>query len=200
MELDSAQHSHESLNKLLVSLVIPRPIGWVSTVDAKGNRNLAPFSAFNHVSGSPPILMVSFSPRDGKPKDTLANILATREFVVNFVSEDLAEQMNCTSGNYPPGVDEFKMANVTPVPSTRVAPPRVGESPASMECVLVQTVELPRSKNVVVFGEVVYFVVADRILDGKGRADPEKFRPIGRVGGSGWYTKLGPLFEMKRPP
>lgn len=200
MQIDPAACSPEVANKWLTNLVVPRPIGWVSTVDEKGIRNLAPFSAFNHVSGSPPMVMISFSERGGKPKDTLVNILATREFVVNLVSEDLAEQMNCTSGNYAPGVDEFVMANVTPVASTCVAPPRVGEAPASLECVLVQTVELPRSRNVVVFGEVVLFEVADRILDARGNVDSVKFRPLARTSGKGMYTKLGELLEMQRPP
>ncbi len=199
MQLDPASCSPEVANKWLTNLVVPRPIGWVSTVDDKGTRNLAPFSAFNHVSGSPPIVMISFSERAGKPKDTLVNILATREFVVNLVSEDLAEQMNCTSGNDAPDVDEFEVARLTPVPSTRVAAPRVGEAPASLECVLVQTVALPRSKNVVVFGEVVLFEIADRILNAKGNVDPLKFRPLARTSGKGMYTKLGELLEMQRP-
>ncbi len=199
MQLDPASCSPEVANKWLTNLVVPRPIGWVSTVDDKGTRNLAPFSAFNHVSSSPPIVMISFSERAGKPKDTLVNILATREFVVNLVSEDLAEQMNCTSGNYAPDVDEFEVARLTPVPSTRVAAPRVGEAPASLECVLVQTVALPRSKNVVIFGEVVLFEIADRILNAKGNVDPLKFRPLARTSGKGMYTKLGELLEMQRP-
>ncbi len=199
MQLDPANAPHEYVNKLLTSLVIPRPIAWVSTVDAKGVRNVAPFSAFNYVSHEPPMVMFSCSPRKGQPKDTLVNIMATREFVVNLVNEDVGEAMNCTSGNYPPEVDEFVVANLTPVPSTRVGPPRVGESPVSMECVLIQTLNLPRSKNVVVIGEIVWFEIADNILNERGTADPKKLKPLGRVGGSGWYTKLGELFEMKRP-
>lgn len=200
MQIDPSTSPHSYVNKLMTSLIIPRPIGWISTVDVNGIRNLAPFSAFNYVSHAPPMLMASFSPREGRPKDTLANIMATREFVVSLVTEELGEQMNCTSGNYPPDVDEFQVANLTPVPSVRVAAPRVGESPVNMECVLVQILELPRSTNVVVIGEVVLLEVADRILNERGTADPRKLKPLARVGGSGWYTKLGELFEMKRRP
>lgn len=200
MQIDPTSCSSEVANRWLTDLVVPRPIGWVSTVDEKGVRNLAPFSAFNHVSGAPPIVMVSFSPRGDKPKDTLVNILATRQFVVNLVSEELAEQMNASSGNFAPDVDEFAMANVTPVSSSCIAPPCVGEAPASLECVLVETVALPRSKNVVVFGEVVQFHVADRILNAKGRVDPARYRPLARTSGKGMYTKLGELLEIPRPP
>ncbi len=199
MQIDPAFCSGEVANKWLTNLVVPRPIGWISTVDEKGIRNLAPFSAFNHVSGSPPMVMVSFSERNGNPKDTLVNILATREFVVNLVSEDLAEQMNCTSGNYPPDVDEFEVAHLTPVASTRVAAPRVGEAPASLDCVLVQTVALPRSKNILVIGEVVLFEVAERILNAKGNVDPTRYRPLARTSGKGMYTKLGEILELQRP-
>lgn len=199
MQIDPSQ-SPQIAHRLITSLVVPRPIGWVSTVSSEGVRNLAPFSAFNHIPGSPPIVILCFSLRDGRPKDTLANILATGEFVVNLVSEDLAEQMNCTSGNYPPEVDEFEMARLTPVPSTRVAAPRVGESPASMECVFVDKTQLPMTQSVVVFGQVVSFNVAERVLNEKGQVDPQKLRPLARLGGSGWYTKIGETFEMKRPP
>lgn len=200
MQIDPSTADREYVNKLLTSLIIPRPIGWISTIDPKGIRNLAPFSAFNYVSHAPPMLMTSFSMRQGQPKDTLNNILATREYVVNLVSQDLAEPMNLTSGNYAPEVDEFQIAHLTPAPSTRIAPPRVSESPVSMECVLVQTLNLPRSTNVVVIGEVVFFEIADHILNERQTADPVKFKPLARVGGSGWYTKLGELFEMRRPP
>ena len=200
MEIDPAARSSKSVYQLLISLVVPRPIGWASTVDASGNRNLAPFSFFNVASGSPPVVMLSISPRGGRPKDTLANILATRQFVLNLVTEELAEQMNCTSGNYPPEVDEFEVARLTPVASTRVAPPRVGESPVNLECELVQTLQLPRSEYTIAFGEVVYFHIADHVLDDQGNADPQKLKPVGRLGGKGWYTPLGSLFEMQRPP
>ncbi len=200
MEIDPSRTTAESMYQLLISLVVPRPIAWVSTVDTQGVRNLAPFSFFNIVSGAPPILMVSINQRDGRPKDTLVNILATREFVVNVVDEELASQMNCTSGNYPPEVDEFQVAGLAPVPSVKVQAPRVGQAPISLECVLVQTLKFPRCSYTVVFGEVVYFQIDDRVLNERGRVDPEKLKPIGRLGGKSAYTALGRLFEMVRPP
>src|SRR3954447_18688292 len=118
-------------HKLLLGSVVPRPIAWTSTVDAHGVRNLAPFSFFTVVSSTPPMVSVTVEPRehDGASKDTLANVKATREMVVNVVSTQLAEAMHATSETYGPHVDEFEVAGVTPVPSEVVAPPRIGEAP-----------------------------------------------------------------------
>ncbi len=200
MQIDPSTISTDALYQLTISLVIPRPIGWVSTVAADGVRNLAPFSFFNAVSGEPPILMVSINQRKGRPKDTLANILATGEFVVNLVNESVATQMNVTSGNYPPEVDEFAVAGLAAEPSVQVQAPRVGEAPVSMECRLVKHVTLPDCPYTIVFGRIVWFHIADNILNERGRVDPYKFKPVGRLGGGGWSTTLGNLFEMKRPP
>ncbi len=200
MEIDPSRTTAESMYQLLNSIVVPRPIAWVSTLDTQGVRNLAPFSYFNIVSSAPPILMVSINQRDGRPKDTLANILTTREFVVNVVDEELAAQMNCTSGNYPPEVDEFQEAGLPPASSVKVQPPRVSAAPISLECELLQTLKFPRSSYTTVFGEVVYIRIDDRVLNERGRVDAEKLKPIGRLGGRGWYTTLGRLFEMVRPP
>ncbi len=200
MEIDPSRTTADSLSQLLNSVIVPRPIAWVSTVDTQGVRNLAPFSFFNIVSSAPPILMVSINQRDGRPKDTLTNILATHEFVVNVVDEEMVQQMNCTSGNYPPEVDEFKVAGLAPAPSVKVQAPRVSAAPISLECALVQTLKFPRSSYTVVFGEVVFVRIDDRVLNERGRVDAEKLKPIGRLGGRGWYTTLGRLFEMIRPP
>ena len=198
MEIDPSNFSG-SVYHLVTSTVIPRPIGWASTVDKSGARNLAPFSFFNAVSGDPPILMISAGQRDGRAKDTLGNITETREFVLNIVSEAVAQQMNLTSGNYMPDVDEFALSGLTPLPSVKVKAPRVAEASVSMECVLIQTVPLPRSQYTVILGEVVYFHIDDAILDERGRVDPVKLAPVARLGGSSWYTALGRIFEMKRP-
>ena len=198
MEIDPSNFSG-SVYHLVTSTVIPRPIGWASTVDKSGARNLAPFSFFNAVSGDPPILMISVGQRDGRAKDTLGNIIETREFVLNIVSEAVAQQMNLTSGNYVPDVDEFALSGLTPLPSVKVKAPRVAEASVSMECVLIQTVPLPRSQYTVILGEVVYFHIDDAILDERGRVDPVKLAPVARLGGSSWYTALGRIFEMKRP-
>ncbi|MEP7200170.1 MAG: flavin reductase family protein, partial [Chloroflexota bacterium] len=159
-----------------------------------------PFSFFNGLSGNPPYLMISVGQREGRAKDTLANITATREFVINIVSEHVAAHMNITSGNYAPHEDEFAHSGLTPAPSVKVTAPRVAEASVNMECVLAQIVPLPRSEYSVVIGEVVYFHIADGVLDERGRVDPMKLAPIARLGGSSWYTTLGRVFEMKRPP
>ena len=199
MEIDPA-HYGGSVYHLVTSTVIPRPIGWASTVDKSGARNLAPFSFFNAVSGEPPIMMISVGRREGRAKDTLGNIIATGEFVLNIVGEAVAQQMNLSSGNYAPDVDEFSLCGLTPLASVKVKPPRVAEAAVTMECVLVQAVPLPRSEYTAVFGEVVYFHIDDRILDERGRVDPLKLAPVARLGGSSWYASLGRIFEMKRPP
>jgi flavin reductase (DIM6/NTAB) family NADH-FMN oxidoreductase RutF len=198
MEIDPSTHPNPY--HLITSTVIPRPIGWVSSLDANGARNLAPFSFFNGVSGNPPMLIFSVGQREGRAKDTLANVIATKEFVWNVASEHIAQNMNLTSGNYPPEVDEFVVAGLTPIPSLKVKPPRVKEAHVTMECVLAQTVPLPRSAYTLVIGEVIYMHIADEVLDAHGRVDPVKLAPIARLGGSSWYTTLGKLFEMKRPP
>ena len=198
MEIDPSTHPNPY--HLITSTVIPRPIGWVSSLDANGVRNLAPFSFFNGVSGYPPMLIFSVGRREGRAKDTLANVIATKEFVWNVASEHIAQNMNLTSGNYTPEVDEFVVAGLTPIPSVKVKPPRVKEAYVTMECVLVQTVPLPRSEYTIVIGEVVYMHIADEVMDERGRVDPVKLAPIARLGGSSWYTTLGKLFEMKRPP
>jgi flavin reductase (DIM6/NTAB) family NADH-FMN oxidoreductase RutF len=198
MEIDPSTHPNPY--HLVTSTVIPRPIGWVSSLDANGVRNLAPFSFFNGVSGNPPMLIFSVGQREGRAKDTLANVIATKEFVWNVASEHIAQNMNLTAGNYSPEVDEFVVAGLTPIPSLKVKPPRVKEAYVTMECVLAQTVPLPRSAHTIVIGEVVYMHIADEVLDAHGRVDPVKLAPIARLGGSSWYTTLGKLFEMKRPP
>src|SRR5213082_3366528 len=129
--------------KLLISSVVPRPIAWVSSVDAAGVRNLAPFSYFMAITDDPPTIAFSSSFRgagtDGK-KDTLRNVEATREFVVNVVDDALAEPMNLTSGDYPPEVDEFAVTGLTAAASAKVKPPRVADAPISMECRLVRII------------------------------------------------------------
>jgi flavin reductase (DIM6/NTAB) family NADH-FMN oxidoreductase RutF len=199
MEVDPA-HYAGSVYHLMTSTVIPRPIGWASSLDRNGVRNLAPFSFFNVVSGDPPIVMISVGQRKGQAKDTLANIIETREFVMNIVGEHVAQQMNATSGNFASHVDEFEVSGLTAVPSVKVRAPRVGEAAVTMECVLWQSVPLPRSEYTVIFGEVVWLHIDDALLDERGRVDPQKLAPVARLGGSSWYTTLGQLFEMQRPP
>ncbi len=187
--------------KLLIGAIVPRPIAFVSTLSPEGVANLAPFSFFTGVSANPPV--VCFCPmRRGGPyphKDTLRNITCTREFVVNVVSEEFAAQMNATSAEFPPDVDEFVASGLTPIPSDLVRPPRVKESHVHMECTLYLLVEVGgvQGSGNLVLGEVLRFHVDDQYVDGL-KIDPEKLRAIGRMGGA-TYTRTSDRFEMVRP-
>jgi flavin reductase (DIM6/NTAB) family NADH-FMN oxidoreductase RutF len=199
--IDPEEAGHQNVYKLLIGAVVPRPIAFVSTISREGVLNLAPFSFFTAVSANPPI--VAFCPvRRAGPypnKDTLNNIHATREFVVNIVSEEFAEKMNACSADFPPDVDEFVASGLTPIPSDLVKPPRVAESHIHMECKLYLTMEfgeLPGSGNLVL-GEVVRFHVDDGYFD-DFKIDPDKLRAIGRMGGAA-YARTGDRFEMVRP-
>jgi flavin reductase (DIM6/NTAB) family NADH-FMN oxidoreductase RutF len=184
--------------RILVTAVVPRPIAFVSTISKDGIYNLSPFSFFNGFCGDPPI--VGFSPNNNPPKDSLVNAADTGEFVVNIVSEAIAEQMNLTSARYPPEVDEFQVSKLTPVPSRFVRPPRVLESPVNMECKVIQIVELSKrpEANSLVLGQVVCFHVDDAVLDERGRIDPRKLRAVGRMGGTA-YCRTSEIFNMIRP-
>jgi len=186
---------------VLTGAIIPRPIGFISSISASGHVNLAPFSFFNAVCGEPP--MVIFAPMNRTPpKDTLLNVKATGEFVANIVSEEIAEQMNTTSGDYPPDVNEFDVAKLTALPSVLVKPPRVAESPVNMECKVKQIIELsdkPWGGHLVI-GEVLLFHVRDEIIADPVNLfiDPDKLAAIGRMGGP-QYSKVHDRIEMIRP-
>lgn len=200
MQLDPEQLTPQEVYKLVIGSIVPRPIAWVSTLAADGTPNLAPFSYFMAVSGNPPTLAVSVGYRHGAPKDTLANIEATGEFVVNVVTEDVAEAMNLTSGNYPPDVDEFAVAGLTPLPGAAVKPPRVAESPIHLECRLEQVVPIGAmgTGNALVIGRIVMFHVRDDLLH-HGRIDQAALHAVGRLAGDG-YTRTRDQFSMQRPP
>jgi flavin reductase (DIM6/NTAB) family NADH-FMN oxidoreductase RutF len=200
VEFDPAALPPNGMYKLLISSVVPRPIAWVSTVDGAGVRNLAPFSYFMAITDDPPTIAFSSSFRgagvDGK-KDTLRNVEATREFVVNVVDDDRAAQMNVTSGEYPPAIDEFELAGLTPMTGTRVGAPRVAEAPIAMECRLDRIVPVGRAN--LVLGRIVYLHVRDGLYDAAtGRIDMHRLRPVGRLAGN-LYTHVHDIFEMKRP-
>lgn len=201
MTIDPAAADHRNIYKLLVGAIVPRPIAFVSTVSPEGVRNLAPFSFFTAVSANPPV--ICFSPMvrgsDGGRKDTLCNIEATREFVVNIVSEDFAQAMNACSAEFPPEVDEFAVSGLTPAPSDLVRPPRVAESRINMECRLLQILHVspkPLGGSLVI-GEVVRFHLAGELFR-DFRIDPDKLRAIGRMGGP-TYARTTDRFEMERP-
>ena len=201
MIIDPRDHEPRDIYRLMTGVIVPRPIAFVSTVNAQGSRNLAPFSFFTAISANPPV--ICFAPmirgRDSSIKDTLRNIRATREFVVNVVTEQIGEQMNVTSADVPPEVDEFLLAHLTPIPSDLIGPPRVGESPVNMECRLLQIVEIspkPLGGSLVI-GEVLRFHVADDLIDGF-HIDPDLLKAIGRMSGS-TYTRTAQRFNMERP-
>ncbi|MBI5201836.1 MAG: flavin reductase family protein [Elusimicrobia bacterium] len=200
MDLDPTTLSPAERYGLLIGLIQPRPIAWVSTIDKEGKPNLAPFSFFTGITGSP--MTVAFCPanhRDGRKKDTLSNIEETKEFTINIVPENLAEKMNQTSAEYPPGTSEFQEAGLTPVPSSKVKPPRVKESPAHLECKLNQIVRVgegPLAGNLVI-GTVVFVQVSDAIFK-DGKVSHRNLKAIGRLDGS-WYTRTQDSFELPRP-
>lgn len=187
--------------KLLIGSILPRPIAWVSTVDAEGRHNLAPFSFFMGVAAKPPA--VCFAPMrrftDGTEKDTLRNVRATGEFVVNVVTEDVVAAANETAREFAPGEDEFAAAGLTPAPCEVVKAPRVGESPISMECKLMQIVPVGvdgAGGASLVIGEVVRFHVRDDLIE-EGRIDVAALRPVARLAGAE-YTTLGKRFSIER--
>jgi len=201
MNIDPKTQDLRANYKLLIGSILPRPIAFVSTVDADGTPNLAPFSFFTGAVPSPPTVV--FAPlrrfSDGAEKDTLVNIRATKEFVVNVVTEDIVGQANDTAVEFAPGVSEFGEAGLTPLPSELVAAPRVKESPLSMECRLNQIVDLgPEAAGggSLVIGEVVMFHVDDALIE-DGRIDTAALNPVGRLAGAE-YTTLGRRFTLER--
>jgi flavin reductase (DIM6/NTAB) family NADH-FMN oxidoreductase RutF len=187
-------------NNVINGLIYPRPIAWVSTVASDGTRNLAPFSFFNAFSFNPPTVGVSPGSRRGVPKDTLANVRATGEFVINLVSAALADTANATSAELSADVDEWELAGVTPVASETVAPARVEQAPAALECRVHQIVELgvDEPSNSLVIGRVLRVHVLDGALDEQYLPRPEALDLVGRMGGDLW-ARTREQFILPRP-
>ena len=202
MEADPATLPWKSVYKLLTGSILPRPIGWISTVDAAGLANLAPFSFFNAVSSRPAIVAFCTTVRevDAGPKDTLRNVRTTGEFVVNIVTEPVAEAMNMTSTEFPPDVDEFQAAGVTAAPSVVVAPPRVAESPIHFECRVHQIVELGTEPGAgaLILGRIVLLHIDPSVMLGEDKIELTALRPIGRLSGPS-YCRVTEVFQMPRP-
>jgi flavin reductase (DIM6/NTAB) family NADH-FMN oxidoreductase RutF len=190
--------SPQDAYKLLASLIIPRPIAWVSTLGQDGTANLAPFSFFNAVAGNPPTVMVSIGSRKDAPKDTLRNIRETGEFVVNLVNQELAPAMNLTAKEYEYVVNEFAAVGLEPAPSLDVHPPRVAAAAAAMECRATQFVPIQGSNYTMVLGQVLRYHLRDGLLRPNGLVDSARLQPVARMGGAE-YTTLGPVFELARP-
>ena len=187
-----------NIYKLLVGTVVPRPIAFVSTISPEGVANLAPFSFFTVASANPPVLCFTTSFREPR-KDTLINVRATNEFVVNIVSEEFAAKMNVTSGEYAYGVDEFAESGLTALASDLVRPPRVKESHVNMECTLLQTIEVSNKPlgGTLILGEVVRFHIDDALVE-DFRIDPDALAAVGRMAGN-TYIRTTDRFDMVRP-
>ncbi|TLZ93886.1 MAG: flavin reductase family protein [Methanobacteriota archaeon] len=195
MIFDPASVPERQAYRLMISAFIPRPIAFVSTVSRDGVDNCAPFSYSMGVSSHPMVLGVSVGDREARPKDTARNILDTREFVVNLVTEEIAEKMNLASGDYAPEVSEFDEAGLTRATSEVVRAPRIAESPVNFECRLLRAVRV--ADNTVFFGETLRLHVDDRVLT-DGLVDIQKVRAIGRLGGPR-YCRTQDVFELVRP-
>ena len=189
--IDPASLEGRAPYHLLTSLVVPRPIAWVSSLSAEGTRNLAPHSYFNAISSDP--LIVHFTQTG--VKDSVRNVEATREFVVNVVSRELVERMNVTAANMPPEEDEFTWAGLAAAPSARVAPPRVAEAKAAFECSVEEIVRLGNGN--MVFGRVLCIQIDESVMR-HGRVDPRLLRPVGRMGGAGYTDAAAELFDVHR--
>ena len=202
MFFDFALISPRERYKLLVSTVTPRPIAWVVTQDATGHLNAAPFSFFNAFAGDPPVVGIGIGSHEpSRPKDTRRNIRETREFVVNLVSEEAAPLMNVTAIEFEPSVNELAEAQLVTLPSVHVKPPRIAISPVSMECALLQIVELGPDSALVLGRVLAMHVRDDAVLDpAKHLIDTPNLKLIGRMHGTGWYARTSDLFQMDRIP
>lgn len=188
------------LYKLLTGIIIPRPIGWISTIDGNGINNLAPFSYFNMVSSDPPCVMFSTRRDNNKNKDTLNNVLQNGQFVVNLVTLDVVEQMNATSETVDAIVDEFELANLTPIDSTSIKPKRVKESPIHLECEMIHHYFIDNNEGggaCIVIGKIITIHIDDTILMENNRINLDVYKPVARLAGS-YYSTLGELFSIKR--
>jgi len=182
------------------AIVSPRPIGWISTVDSNGTANLAPYSFFNALCDTPP--MVMFASTGSKPdqrqgKDSLSNIRATGEFAVNIVSYTLKDQMNQSAASLPADTDEFEATGLTKAEGVAISAPHVGEAPAVLECKLFQIIDLPGANNTMVIGEVVGVHMKDNFIV-NGRFDVSLYQPLARLGYMD-YTAVSELFALQKP-
>ncbi len=204
--IDPAELQVAEAYKLMTGLIVPRPVALVSTVDANGIANVAPFSFFCGVGSNPPTVL--FCPslvvnqageRPDDRKDTLRNVEQTGEFVINIVSEAIAGAANQSAANVPPEVDEFQLAGLTPIPGEVVRAPRVAESPAQLECKLLQIVFTGEghAAGVVVLGQIVRFHIQSGLLD-NFRIDPSRLDAVGRMAGNTW-VRTHDRFELERP-
>ncbi|MFH1604270.1 MAG: flavin reductase family protein [Pseudomonadota bacterium] len=191
LEVSPQDWSRQQFYQLMSSLVVPRPIGWISTISASGANNVAPYSYFNLMGSEP--FYVAFSSHT--TKDTIANLREVPQFVANIVSMQMLEKMNFTSADFPRDQDEFEWAGLSPVASATVRPMRVGEAPAHLECEVVQIID--DGNTHIVLGRIVHAHVEPRVWN-KGRVDPRLLDPVCRLSGSA-YASLGEIINVVRP-
>jgi len=193
--IDPKETATRDMHQFLLGSVSPRPIAFVSTVDEEGNHNLAPYSFFNAFSSNPPLLVFSSNRRvrDNTTKDTLANVMATKEAVINVVSHDIVKNMTLTSVEFPTGVSEFTKAGLTPIDSELVTPPRVKESPVNMECKVKDIITLGTEGGAghLIICEVVLMHINEEVIDDNNRIDPHKIDLMGRMGRSFYVRASG---------
>ena len=200
MQFDPKETDHSAIYKLLTGAIIPRPIGWISSISEDGINNLAPFSYFNAVGDDPPHVMFSTGISNATFKDTLNNVLNTKQFVVNMVTEELTESMNITAQSVLPEIDEFELAGVTPLASVIVKPMRVKESPITFECELVHHYFLEDHKKggaCIIVGRIVMMHFDDNLLLDNYTINLDIYKPVSRLAGAN-YAKIGELFSIKR--
>jgi flavin reductase (DIM6/NTAB) family NADH-FMN oxidoreductase RutF len=196
LAFDPAVTDERTLYRMLIGSVVPRPIGWASTVSARGVANLAPFSFFTVVCVSPPMISLTIMPKaDGHEKHTLRNVRATGEFCFNVVTQSVWKQMVDSANGFPEGESEFAETGLTPIPSVKVKPPRVKEVPIHFECKLHQILELGTKPSALVIGEVVQVHVDPACMTG-GYIDMRKLDPVGRLNGF-FYATLGEILERE---
>jgi len=203
MYYDPEKNDHGMPHNPFKSLIVPRPIGWISTVSAQGVHNLAPYSQFQMVNSECPYVMVGCNQnRQGRRKDTVVNIEQTGEFVYNMATFDLRTAMNASAADLPPEVDEFAVAGLSKAASIWVKPCRVAESPIQMECRHYQTIRLPgynAAQSVdMIIGKVVCIHIKDEVIDANGKIDIIKIRPLARLGYQD-YASIDSIFELIRP-
>ncbi len=194
-EVDFLALSAYQRYKLMASLIIPRPIALVTTLGASGVANAAPFSMFNMVGEDPPLLMISINRlKDGRLKDTAANILASGEFVVHMSDEPMAQKMHACGEAFPSEVSELTAVGLTPVPSHGVRPPRIAEAPVAFECVLAE--QMVTESRYVFFGEIRWMVARDGLIDTEAwRVNLRDYTPVARFGAS-FYIRTGDRFAI----
>lgn len=199
--LDATTMDTATAYRLLVGAVVPRPVAWITTRSKDGVVNAAPFSSYNYVAHSPPMVAVNIGTRDGQLKDTARNIVETGEFVVNVATFDAMDLMHGCSADYPSETSEVEALGIELIPGERIAVPRVAVSPIQMECRLERAITLGRGLNTLYIGEVLLFHLSSTVFDGR-YVDSVKMRPIARLGGP-LYAELGELHnrpQLQKPP